>query len=125
MEGLINPDSGFLVFERGEKVIAQSWIWLSEDKSTLILDNIELSDGRVPEDILYLIEKWIAQSPYQNIQMGTGYNRVSIGEGVDSENICWYKQYWPLRYTDAFNRVWLKRNGVSRINPSIYSSEKI
>jgi hypothetical protein len=125
MEGLINPDSGFLVFEREEKVIAQSWIWLSEDKNTLVLDNIELSDERTPEDIQYLIEEWIAHSPYQNIQMGTGYNRVSIGEDVDLENICWYKQYWPLRYTDAYKRVWLKRNGISSIYSTNRSLEKI
>ncbi|MGM0777914.1 MAG: hypothetical protein ACQEXE_16260 [Bacillota bacterium] len=115
MEGLINQDSGFLVFERDHKVIAQSWIWLSEDKSTLVLDNIELADGRVPEDILHLLEKWVEHSPYINIQMGTGYNRVEIGELV-SEPLVWYKQHWHLKYSDAFRRVWLKKQGKSCLN---------
>lgn len=111
IEGLINPDSGFLVFERGSKVLAQSWIWLTEDHTCLVMDNIELADCRKPEDILSLLFEWANQSPYQNIQMGTGFNRVEIGLPVQAEEMKWYRQMWKFKYTDAHQRVWIKKNG--------------
>lgn len=111
MEGLINPESGFLVFERGSKVLAQSWIWLTEDHTCLVLDNIELADCRKPEDIIELLYNWVEQSSYQNIQMGTGFNRVKIGLPVDAEDLSWYRQMWKFKYTDAYQRVWIKKNG--------------
>lgn len=111
IEGLINPDSGFLVFERGPKVLAQSWIWLTEDLTCLVMDNIELADCRKPEDILYLLFHWANQSSYQNIQMGTGFNRVKIGLPVQAKEMKWYRQMWKFKYTDAHQRVWIKKNG--------------
>lgn len=114
MEGLINPDSGFLVFEREEKLLAQSWIWLTEDKTTLVLDNIELADERTPYDILDLIKLWIKKSSYQNIQMGIGYNNVHIGIPV-TEPLKWYSQHWRYKYTDANIRVWLKKDSMLTI----------
>lgn len=111
IEGLINPDSGFLVFTRGSKVLAQSWVWLTEDRTCLVLDNIELADCREPEDILNLLFQWVSQSSYQNIQMGTGFNRVKIGLPVQAEEMQWYRQMWKFKYTDAHLRVWIKKNG--------------
>ncbi len=111
IEGLINPDSGFLVFERGSKVLAQSWVWLTENQTCLVLDNIELADCRKPEDILFLLFHWANQSPYQNIQMGTGFNRVEIGFPVEKKEMQWYRQMWTFKYTDAHKRVWIKKNG--------------
>ncbi|MFP3726544.1 hypothetical protein U8V72_15300 [Priestia filamentosa] len=108
MEGLVNPDSGFLVFERGEKLLGQAWIWLTEDKSTLVLDNIELADERTPHDIIDLLKLWVSESPYPNIQMGLGYNNVQIGTTV-TEPLKWYTQHWRYQYTDANKRVWLKK----------------
>lgn len=111
MEGLVNPDSGFLVFRRGEKVLAQSWIWLTEDRTCLVLDNIELADCRKPEDILDLLFHWSLQSSYENIKMGTGFNRVKIGLPVMKDEIKWYRQMWKFKYTDAHQRVWIKKDG--------------
>ncbi|WP_141539748.1 hypothetical protein [Priestia megaterium] len=111
MEGLLNPYSGFLVFERSSKLLAQSWVWLTEDHSTLVLDNIELADQRKPEDIIVLLKRWVIESPYAYIQMGVGFNDVSIGEAVNEE-VKWYKQYWKYQYTDAIDRVWLKKDNT-------------
>ncbi|WP_163102576.1 hypothetical protein [Peribacillus alkalitolerans] len=116
MEGLINPESGFLVFRRGSKVLAQSWIWLTEDQTCLVLDNIELADGRKTEDIFDLLFRWSKQSTYKNIQMGTGFNRVKIGLPVQQEEMQWYKQMWKFKYTDAYQRVWIKKNGEMSIS---------
>lgn len=119
MEGLVNPDSGFLVFRRGSKVLAQSWIWLTEDRTCLVLDNIELADCRKPEDILDLLFHWSHQSHYKNIQMGTGFNRVNIGLPVQVEDIHWYRQMWKFKYTDAHQRVWIKKNGEMCISSGL------
>ncbi|MEO2222710.1 hypothetical protein [Priestia megaterium] len=109
MEGLLNPDSGFLIFERKNKLLAQSWIWLTADHSILVLDNIELADERKPEDIILLLKQWIIHSPYSDIQMGIGFNDITIGELV-KEELKWYKQHWKYQYTDANDRVWLKKD---------------
>lgn len=111
MEGLINPQSGFLVFERGSKLLAQSWIWLTEDNKTLVLDNIELADCRRPEDIIELLFNWAKLSSHENIQMGIGFNRVNIGVPVDTVDLSWYRQLWKFKYSDAYERVWIKKNG--------------
>lgn len=110
MEGLINPDSGFLVFERGTKLLAQSWVWLSENQQVLVLDNIEFADNRQPEHILPLLREWVTASPYPDIQMGIGFNKMQLGEEVAKEDMGWFTQHWNHRYTDANERVWLKRN---------------
>lgn len=114
MEGLINPNSGFLVFQREYKILGQAWVWLSADKSVLVLDNIELADNRKPTDIIHILYNWVEQQPYDNIQMGIGFNSIDIGEPV-VEELKWYKQYWKLVYTDALNRVWLKKDGQMKI----------
>ena len=110
MEGLLNPDSGFLVFEKGDKVLAQSWVWLSKDKEVLVLDNIEFADNRQPIHIIHLLKEWLKHVPYKNVQMGLGFNQMSIGEPVATKKIYWYNQVWKQRYTDANQRVWLKKN---------------
>lgn len=110
MEGLLNPDSGFLVFEKGDKVLAQSWVWLSKDTEVLVLDNIEFADNRQPIHIIHLLKEWLKHVPYKNVQMGLGFNQMSIGEPVATKKIYWYNQVWKQRYTDANQRVWLKKN---------------
>lgn len=110
MEGLVNPDSGFLVFEREDKVLGQAWIWLSEDKETLVLDNIELADNRKPHDILLLLKHWVIHLPYGQVQMGVGFNQVKIGKEVAIEDFVWFKRHWNSIYTDAHKRVWLKKD---------------
>lgn len=107
-EGLKNPSSGFLVFERGHKVIGQAWIWAQDD--ILVLDNIELADGRTPASILDVLRAWLQAHPYQDIQMGLGYNAVSVGVPLDYDDPKpWLSGYQG--YTDAHERVWLKRAG--------------
>ncbi|WP_338779823.1 hypothetical protein [Metabacillus sp. FJAT-52054] len=110
MEGLLNPESGFLLFEKKSKLLAQSWIWLSEDGDLLVLDSMEFADNRSAGDIMELLRAWLEKTSYQNIQMGNGFNRPIIGEQVPPEHIKWYKQHWKERYTDAYERVWLKKN---------------
>lgn len=128
IEGLLNPDSGFLVFEKGKKIIAQAWIWLSTDKQTLVLDNIEFANDRKIKCIEPVLLKWVNESPYQNIQMGLGYNKdMKIGEPYSSCDIGdydnpnynkdWFEDVATKLtaieeiYTDADERVWVKKNG--------------
>ncbi|AZB41539.1 hypothetical protein CEF21_04075 [Bacillus sp. FJAT-42376] len=111
MEGLINPESGFLVFEKNSNLLAQSWIWLSEDGAVLVLDSIEFAENRSAGDIVELLRLWLKKASYPNIQLGIGFNRTLIGEQVPAEHIKWYKQCWKERYTDAYERIWLKKNG--------------
>lgn len=110
MEGLLNPDSGFLVFEQEYKLLGQSWVWLSENKNVLVLDNIEFADNRKPIHILDLLKEWLRQVKYVDIQMGIGFNQLSIGQPVKEYELYWYDQVWNQRYTDANQRVWLKKN---------------
>jgi hypothetical protein len=115
MEGLLNPDSGFLVFERNKVIIAQAWIWLSEDRKQLVLDNIELADGKNIDDIFLLLKTWVRRAPYSDIQLGLGHSKIVFGEKVLQRDMKWFKQHWIQRYTDANSRIWLKKSGFLRI----------
>jgi len=43
IEGYVNPKSGFLTVYKDGKFQAQSWMWLTEDGESLVLDNVEFS----------------------------------------------------------------------------------
>lgn len=130
IEGLINPYSGFVVFERNEQVIAQAWVWLTADKQTLVLDNIEFANNREISQFVKPLREWVKQSPYKNIQMGLGYNEITGNVGYDRFDVKegkyknpkqWTKflthkmnkQYFVTSvYTDADRRTWLKKDGI-------------
>ena len=133
MEGLVNPDSGFLVFEKKGQIIGQAWVWLSEDKETLVLDNIEFANDREVKVVKDSLAAWCEAAPYPNIQMGMGYNSIKyIGKKLETfkneagENVylnsqgvechvAWYNQMWVRKYTDAKKRCILKEENVTVI----------
>ena len=72
------PNSGALVIEDNKKQIkAQAWIWLTEDEKTLVLDNIEFANDQDIDDYIDIIREYVINSPYENIHMGMGYNRIN------------------------------------------------
>ena len=69
--GIQEPQSGFLVVEKGNELKAQAWVWESKDGSTLVLDSLESADFADQNKIKQEIEKWAEQSPYRFIVVGT------------------------------------------------------
>lgn len=113
-EGLVNPLSGFLVFERDNQIIAQAWVWQT-DKDQLVLDNIEFANFKGVSSIKGALHKWLEASPFEDIQVGQSYMEIQFkGEKVSSQEQRWYKQtVWAKSlYTDASSRKWLKRDGI-------------
>lgn len=79
MHGLLNPKAGFwaMTDERTGRVVAQAEIWEKEgDSNTLVFDNIEFANDAEISLYKSAIAKWLQESPYQNIYMGTGYNEI-------------------------------------------------
>lgn len=120
IDGLTNPDSGFLaVYKKGRdgsnNLVCQSYIWLSymDDKTYLVLDNIEMSSSKY--DVKELQEKykqWANKIKkdygYSSILVGQGYSDFkfddkSIGMGTIEKII---KNKTTQTYTDADEGMW-------------------
>lgn len=112
-EGIVNPNSGFLVIESAGQILAQAWVWESKE-GQLILDNLEFADFKGIESIKEALTAWLTASPFEEIQIGTGYMEVKFGgDRVSDNQLSWYKKkVWSNNlYTDAARRKWLKRDG--------------
>lgn len=117
-EGLVNPYSGFLVFESENQIIAQSWVWQASN-GALVLDNIEFANFKNTNSIIDALIEWITVSPYDNIQVGLGYMEIQLNAPLtESEDMAWYKQQlWSKQlYTDAESRLSLKKDGTVLLN---------
>lgn len=113
-EGLVNPFSGFLVFEQEGSIIAQAWVWQSSTDA-LVLDNIEFGNFKGVKSIKSALEKWLHASPFNDIQVGQGYMEIEFGgDTVKTKDMSWFKErVWEKDlYTDAKSRKWLKQEGV-------------
>lgn len=75
LEGLMNPYSGFISFRKDGKIIAQSWIWLSVDKKTLVLDSIESRLTNYVNPITKMILDWAETIPY-DVAIGCSYTKI-------------------------------------------------
>ena len=114
MYGLLAPNAGFWAIEEKDKIIAQAEIWLGylDNKEVLVFDNIELANDRDFNIVRGTLEKWLENSPYNNIIMGTGYNVMSHGyESVEGDLVQPMCELVPDPYTDAKKTVWLKKGG--------------
>ena len=90
MYGLLAKNGGFWAIEKKGKIIAQAEIWtgvIDEREEVLVFDNIELADDRDFNLIREVLEKWLENSPYKNIVMGTGYNVLTYGYKDVKEDI--------------------------------------
>lgn len=78
MHGLLHPKAGFWVVTKLEsgKVVAQAESWELNDK-TLVFDNIEFANDAEIDQYKEIIGKWVAESAYENVIMGCGYNTLS------------------------------------------------
>lgn len=113
-EGLVNPLSGFLVFEREGSIIAQAWVWQSKE-DVLVLDNIEFANFRGVKSIKSALEVWLQASPFDNVQVGQAYMEIEFGgDLVKTKDLSWFKErVWQKDlYTDAKSRKWLKQEGT-------------
>lgn len=78
MHGLLHPNAGFWIIENSEhKVIAQAEIW-EQGKDILVFDNIEFADDRSLENVIQPLTKWLAETEYKEVVMGTSYTESSI-----------------------------------------------
>lgn len=84
IEGLLNPYSGFISVRQNNtgKIIAQSWVWLTDDKKTLVLDSIETKFMSVIDKITKVICEWGEEQPY-NIHIGAAYTKIHTGVSQD------------------------------------------
>ena len=104
MYGLANPDAGFFVIENKEtgKILAQAETWtysasessdnlvkiesdtkekgLDAIEKILVFDNIEFADNRDIDQFIPILAKWCEASPYSDIVMGDGYNKIKSEE---------------------------------------------
>lgn len=77
MHGLLNPKAGFWVIEeKGTGTIkAQAEVW-EENADTLVFDNIEYANDCDISLYREVISKWLEDTEYRNVKMGTGYNAL-------------------------------------------------
>ena len=114
MYGMLAENAGFWAIEQKNKIVAQAEIWtgLLDGKEVLVFDNIELANDRDFNLIRKTLEKWLENSSYKNIIMGTGYNVLSHGYDFVKSNLVQPKcDLVPNPYTDAKECVWLKKEG--------------
>ena len=129
MYGLINPDAGFFVIEdtKTGRILAQAETWQDTDGRRLVFDNIEFADDRQVSQFAPVLSRWCTASPYPDILMGNGYNkltddRIRTTEGIEPpmkdayytilEQEEDYNYDEPDPYTDADNSCsLLKKDG--------------
>lgn len=88
--GMTEPNSGFVTFRIGDKLIGQAWVWYDEKEKTVCLDNIE-----VPTKMLEILRKdSVMQNQFidclirlkNGVQTAMGkdkVNKVTIGLGYN------------------------------------------
>lgn len=78
MHGLLNPKAGFWAMENVNtgKILAMAEVWETRDGKTLVFDNIEFADDKEVNRYKDSIGVWLAESNYDKIIMGLGYNAM-------------------------------------------------
>lgn len=82
--GMVSPDSGFYIWQQKTKgritpqdrIVAQSWAWLADDRQALVFDSFE----RLSDSYNHLARPFLAQCAYDLKQAGT-LSRVFLGAG--------------------------------------------
>ena len=84
MHGFLNPNAGFWVVEDEDGTVkAQAEVW-EANNGFLVFDNIEFANTddrhakKRMEQFRGIIAAWAAESGYQNIIMGCGYNEMDF-----------------------------------------------
>lgn len=76
-----DPFAGAVVIERGDKVIAQGFVWVDVAADTFVFDNVELDNDREVQQFTGLFAAYAKALPYANVHIGTGYNQGMNGWG--------------------------------------------
>lgn len=113
MYGLMCPTAGFWVIENSKGAVkAQAEVWLTEDKSTFVFDNIEFANDRDVSDYEDVIKAWVKACSYPNVVLGMGYTEIKLPcpkcEQPD-QPMCGELRRNP--YTDTHSCVCLKKDG--------------
>jgi len=100
-EGFSNPNTGFFTIrKKDDELIAQSFIWVNTEKAsdTLVLDNIEVNQGRdmgkVLDSYIEYFEGYLKDQKRKNpdfnirkVYVGTGYSSIGLGKLKDVKSI--------------------------------------
>lgn len=77
-----DPFAGCVVIERGDKIVAQGFVWTDELNDTFVFDNVELANDREVQQFSDLFAAYAQALPYANVHVGTGYNQGMNGWGM-------------------------------------------
>lgn len=113
MYGLMSATAGFWVIEDSKGAVkAQAEVWLTEDKSTFVFDNIEFVNDRDVSDYEDIIKDWVRACSYHNVVLGMGYTEIDLPcprcEQPD-QPMCGELGEEP--YTDTHSCIMLKKDG--------------
>lgn len=76
-----DPFAACVVIERGDKIVAQGFVWTDELNDTFVFDNVELDNDREVQQFSDLFAAYAKALPYANVHVGTGYNQGMNGWG--------------------------------------------
>lgn len=76
-----DPFAACVVIERGDKIVAQGFVWTDELNDTFVFDNVELANDRDVQQFSDLFAAYAQALPYANVHVGTGYNQGMNGWG--------------------------------------------
>lgn len=98
IEGIINPDSGFVVYEAAGSIIGQSWIW-ADQKGRIVFDSIEMANGGNPNKILPILQD-LADRIGQSIVIGMDHSSLSLEKSKEEAPLM-KQPLWTEFYTDT------------------------
>lgn len=76
-----DPFAACVVIERGDKIVAQGFVWTDELNDVFVFDNVELDNDRDVQQFSDLFAAYAKALPYENVHVGTGYNQGMNGWG--------------------------------------------
>lgn len=89
VDGVMNPYSFFIVAKKCNKIVAQSYTFITADNSTIVLDNIECNKDKLSKTdsskITNLYIKYLSQFKDYNIHIGMSYTDL-IEINKDNKN---------------------------------------
>ena len=81
-ESHTREDAGVWVVEQGEKIVAQSFVWTTDDKKSLVLDNIEGLFNREAKEIVETLFRKAATAAKQELGLEAVWQGISHNKAV-------------------------------------------
>jgi len=94
--GMEQPNSGFVTFNDGEKIIGQAWVWYDKETKVLCLDSVELPNNvaknlnnncSIKDELLSAIKRFSKNTCLTMKEKGYEVNKVTIGLSPNNNNI--------------------------------------